>query len=185
MQWQIWIIPLIALAVFILSQLGAKQQQQSRASSRPPLPRDPNEGQFASPRRGSQELEEFLEEIKRRKRAAEEQEPVYVAKEVPPRPVEKRRSAGKPPPRRGEPVIVVQSFPSEAAPPPVAMPMPQEAPIRPDAPQPIFRPEALPAKTAATPVAKLVRDLLGHRKSMRAAFLLREVLDAPLSKRRR
>jgi len=69
MQWQVWVIPLFALAVFILSQLASRQQQQQR--TRPPLPRDSQEDAAPPPRRGSRDLEDFLDEIKRRKRGEE------------------------------------------------------------------------------------------------------------------
>lgn len=107
----------------------------------------------------------------------------------------------KPPQRRTEPVVVVQPMPASPAPPPLAArsttptitikaatPMaPPPPPARPAAPQ--AAPQRLDAPTVtATPVSPLagvVVDLLKSRQSLAAAFLLREILDRPLSQRRR
>ena len=147
-KWLTWLIPLIAIAVWILSQLAGNQQPPKRSTPRPFPPRDPEQ----DPRsRAPGELEEFLENMKRRKEAEEQTaaereraaadravaEPVLIAEEIVPprasppplpRPVEQRRKSmpvgNKKPPRRPEPVIVIEP------PPPVVrtVPMPMSAP---------------------------------------------------------
>jgi hypothetical protein len=106
----------------------------------------------------------------------------------------------KPPQRRTEPVVVVQPMPVSAAPPSLpavrsttptitikaATPMaPPPPPARPAAPQ--AAPQRLDAPTVTakpvSPLAGVVVDLLKSRQSLAAAFLLREILDRPLSQR--
>lgn len=215
MEWIKWLIPLIAIAVWILSQLAGNQQEQKRPSPRPLPPRDPDQDPRA--RRASEDLEEFLEKIKRRKDADERTaaEPVVlIAEEVAaprpaprrtappplPRPVEQRRKSapigGKRPERRPEPVVLAEPIslaPEEwsrmaAMPTPAVPQAPQAlpaAPAAPGAPQALHRPEALPGKASLPPAARLVRELLKSRQSLAAAVLLREVLDAPLCRRAR
>jgi hypothetical protein len=153
-KWLTWLIPLIAIAVWILSQLAGNQQQTKRPSPRPFPPRDPEQ----DPRsRAPGDLEEFLESMKRRKEAEEQTaaereraereraaadravaQPVLIAEEVVPprasppplpRPVEQRRKSvpvgNKKPPRRTEPVIVIEPPPVVRT---VPMPMPAAAP---------------------------------------------------------
>jgi hypothetical protein len=102
----------------------------------------------------------------------------------------------KPLKRYDEPVIVVQALPlSDPAPinrtvempasiPGMAPPLPV-APRISGAPQPILRPDAIPVGAPTSAAAKMVRALLRNRNSFGAAFLLKEVLDAPRCRRRR
>ena len=209
MEWLKWLIPLVAVAVWILSQLVANQQRRQQGLPRSGPPRDP--GDETPPRRPSDDLEKFLEEVRRRKEAQESAaaEPIYSAQEIPARPAhvpratEGRRKSvavgSKPQQRRVEPAVVVQPLPSASSPksrhvampstaPPAAPEAPQALPpppVVPTAPQAVHRPESLPARTPASPAAKMVRELLKNRQSLGAAFLLREILDRPLCKRRR
>ena len=200
MEWVKWLIPVVVVAVIIISQLAAKQptRQPPPPLPRPRPPRDPDDS--AAPRRTSEDLEKFLEEVKRRKQSEETAaEPLYTAQEIParpaPRPVEQRRQSvavDSKPQRRSQPRVVVVE---PAAPKLRQLAMPSsevavlqalQAPASPaDAPQAIHRPEALPTVAALPPAAKMVRGLLKNRQSLRAALLLREILDQPLSKRRR
>lgn len=221
-DWLRLLIPLIVVAVWILSHLaGGQQQNQKRpAPPRPLPPQDPDDG--ARPQRAAREMEQFLEEVRRRKQEVEEKSqptPVSIAEEVQrPRPIplprrqdsatleQRRRTVpigAKRPQRSLEPVIVLQPLPVTAtlAVPgegtqSVAMPRPgveipqapqanQALPPPPAAPQALNRPEVMPTHGRQTAAMKMVRELLKNRQTLRAAFLLREVFDPPLSKRRR
>ncbi len=107
MDWIKLLIPLIVIAVWILSQLAGGQQQQKRPPSSRPFPprdpRDPDEGGGPRSRRGPEDFEKFLEDMKRRQEAQEKMppEPVLIAEEVPARPVPPPlpRPAPRPAPR--------------------------------------------------------------------------------------
>jgi len=163
-KWLTWLIPLIAIAVWILSQLAGNQQQK-RPTSRPFPPRDPE--QDPSARRTPDDLQEFLEKMQRRKDAEEKAaaartaaEPVLMAEEVVqprpvprtappplPRPVEQRRKStpigSQKPQRRPEPVILAEPLSSVPAELNRTVSMPSMTPVVPQAPQ------ALPAAAAA------------------------------------
>jgi hypothetical protein len=99
----------------------------------------------------------------------------------------------KPAQRRLEPVVVVPPVPPPL-PRPAAMPAPAPVqdiePVRltPAAPPPAApagsRPEVISSK-ARSEATILVHELLRKRRSLASAFLLREIFDKPLSKRRR
>ena len=213
MALQVLIVLIIAAAVWIFSYLTAAQQENKRRLTppRPPRPGE-QEDEPRRPRRASAELEKFLEEVKRRKERDLEQVPeaILVPDEPPraapppplPRPVEQRRKSvpigSKPPPRRSEPAIVIQPVTVAPAPSSRTVTMPslvpagvqavqavQAPPPPPQATQALNRPEALPTQASRTEGVKLVRELLKNRRALAGAFLLREILDKPLCKRRR
>ncbi|MCS7044967.1 MAG: hypothetical protein NZO58_01295 [Gemmataceae bacterium] len=197
-DWVQWIIPVVALAAWIIHQLASSQQQQAkkapaaRPDDRPPAP---------PRRRASQELEQFLREAKQRKlRSVElaEDEVVVVAEpvELPPAaPIPQRTPVRRDPlpVRRVEPPRRVELAEAEAA---GAVPLtPQakvvEAPSSPPAPPPgparpedAYAQQGRLARRGVSPLAPLVRQLLSNRRSLQAAFVLRDILDRPLSKRR-
>jgi hypothetical protein len=216
MEWLKLIIPLIVAAVWIISHLAAgnQEKQQRRPPPRPLPPDDPNQ-EGRRPRRASAELEQFLEEVKRRKELEQIPEAILVADEPPrvppplplPRPVEPRRDeprrrsvpiGSKPAQRRLEPVVVVPPVPPPL-PRPAAMPAPAPVqvvepvrltPVPPPPPPPPpaapagSRPEVISTKARSEAII-LVHELLRKRRSLAGAFLLREIFDKPLSKRRR
>ena len=125
----------------------------------------------------SEKLNDFLDEIRKRKRRPNsEEEPIVLVEAEP-----ERRPAPKPPIRRDKPAPRITQ-PSPWAP---------TAPVVPQAPAKsatdasslmgsagvVERRKAIPAITDA-----LV--LLAHRQSLATAFILREILDDPISKRR-
>lgn len=196
-KWITWLIPLIAIAIWILSQLAGNQQQK-RPTPRPYPPGDPEQDPRA--RRSPDDLEDFLEKMKRRKDAAEQTaperagaertaaEPVLVAEEVPrprtlppplPRPVEQRRKSNpigaKKPQRRPEPVILAEPFSSAPAELNRTVTMPSMTPVIPQAPQ------ALPAAAAAptAPQALHRPEALPTKVSLPpAARMVRELLKS-------
>jgi hypothetical protein len=207
MEWLKLLIPLIAVAVWILSHLAGNQQNQRRQAPRPQPPFDPDQ-EPRHPGRAASELERFLEDVKRRKEMEQVPEAILIAEEVAPprkappplpRPVEQRRKSVpigvKPPQRRRELAALVQPLPVTPAPTSrtVTMPSsavaevqaPQATQAPPPPPQALHRPEALPTKASKSEAVKLVQHLLRNRQALAGAFLLREILDKPLSKRRR
>jgi hypothetical protein len=140
MDWIKLLIPLIAIAVWILSHLASNQREQPRRPAPRPQPDGDNpRGENPRPRSSSAELESFLEEMRQRKQYDKDQpvEPVVVEEAPRPKPPpvprrepprredrrddrRKSRSVGsKPPQRRSEPVIVVtpEAAPLSAMPP--------------------------------------------------------------------
>lgn len=178
MHWEILIIPLIALGVWILGALVKGEDDKNKKAVR-----RPDNGSSRAPRRPVTDLQRFLEDARRRE--AEE-----TPKPPPPRPSIARaplreRPAQPPdtPPRptshskrRGEAPVAV----------PVARPVVAEAviaaPVRtePSAPAPTTtRP------TQSSPIAQQVLSLLSNPQTAATAFVLREIFDRPLSQRRR
>jgi hypothetical protein len=211
MNWTAWIIPLIALAVWVISNLAKNAQEQQRRPNRPTPgtpPANPNapEASGPKPQRTAAEIEDFLREVRRRREVADGKK---TKKVIPP----------PPPPR---PVQPVRSRPSLEA------PIPMAVPIRPDRPD---RPQATPAtprrenqaplpipvaeevvvaqvapsayagpSTVSAPRTNMGRGvqlgvssgaaghflkLLRDPQSMKTAIMLREILDKPISRRGR
>lgn len=182
MDWLKLLIPLIAVAVWILSNM-AKNKDMPRRLQPPPLP--PPDENDARPRRSANEVDRFLEEVRRRRAEAEG------------RPAPPREPVKPTPPSR-------QSVPERRrATPPVAPPPPRRAPAPPPMPAPAEILEAVvvmpspPIETrvtkaplASAPVAVPVSnalastvDLLRKKQTLAAAVILREILGPPASAR--
>jgi hypothetical protein len=178
MDWVTFVIPLIAVAVWILSHL-ANQQQELRRPPRVPPPRRPppiNEA-TSSPVAGSKPEEEnkYREEMDR--------------KRVKPPP----RTIPRPRPRRQEPLprptLVLTPLPPPLPPllskseefiPSIAVPT---APL-------VVEPMAQvgpPPIVAGKPNAALrnLRDLLRKPENLAGALVLKEIFDLPIAKRPR
>jgi hypothetical protein len=198
MHWDnIWIVPLIALVLWILSSLIRNTEEQAR--DRPDRPRPPRPDE---PPRLPTEVDKFLQEINRMRRQQAEERRTEPRAEPPPPPVEsipevvpveqtapdfeRRRPpvvvAEVPRPERVRPRPVVrvrrpEPRPAPAAPPravPVAVPMPPPAP-----------PEVqihAPRVSAAVPQ---VFAMLRSPQNVQAAILLQEVLGPPRCRGRR
>jgi hypothetical protein len=171
--------------IWVIASLRSKQQQQAaKPVAAPDQPK----------RATGDEVEDFLAEIRRRRN---QEEPIQRRE-----PAEERRSEPPPlpvaefvePERRREP----PPLPPPVAPPPrrTSRKQKQKEPRRvemPPPPQPASAPLTIPAipamaQQAILPLAPTSRDvaaLLRHRRSVAAAFVLREILDEPLCKRRR
>jgi hypothetical protein len=173
-----WVIPVVALAIWILSQLARGAEARK--------------GPMAQGRRGkttADDIDRFLEEINRRRQQQQRQqteEEIPVAQPVrveppqrprpappPPRP---RPSAIPPPPVRRKPVV------AEVI--PVAEAVVEVLPV-----SPAELPPEVPA-AMRSPAAKLpprvtqVRGLLSSSDGIRAAILLTEILGPPRCRRR-
>jgi hypothetical protein len=203
MEWVKWVIPLIALAVWILTSLIKSQQEEPRRRSTtrfPPQPQGGEEGTGPRPRRTSGEVEQFLEEIRRRresgvKPAEVEQRPRPVVREAPPvivveaprpRPAPRTPPALPPkrqPPRREEPATP-RKRPAVTEEVVVAR-IVSTPPITVAAPPPPAASAITLAVSPTAPAARQFLDLLKNPQSMRVAFLMREILDRPVSRRPR
>jgi hypothetical protein len=198
-HWEILIIPLIALGVWLLGTLFKDENEAAkRAPRRPGSP--PGRGPA---RRPVTDLDRFLEEARRR-REAEERRKVPPA--PPPRPATTRAPLSERPSRNldvpSRPVPTSRRTEEAPVPLPVSRPVPQPATIREAAaeaallvprPQPLAEappppPPATPATTRDTrpsPIVQQVRALLSKPQSAGTAFVLREIFDRPRCQRRR
>lgn len=198
MNWEAWLVPIIALAVLILGSIFRAGEQQRSGSAKPGS--DDDKG--GRPRRTPTEIDEFLREARRRRTAEAESKrqaepfppPVTPPKPVPrpqirPRPRPSRPAA--PPPRRVEllqeeviPVVLpatlepvtpgrtADHLPSRPERPRVAEPVPPPAPR--------WEQDKKPA-----PALQTLASLLGSRENLRLVIVLREILDPPLCRRGR
>ena len=76
MNWVSWLIPLIAVAVWILSNMARNREEQRRPPrSLPPPPTDESSRGDAHsgprPRRSAVEIEQFLQDVRRRRDAGD------------------------------------------------------------------------------------------------------------------
>jgi len=186
MQWEILVFVIVA-AVFILINIFRSGDEAPQNRRRPPL------GEPA--RRPRNDLERFLEEIRRQKQAAaEEAQPVLEEEPTaapPPRPVPPPRPQWVPPrpvpppprPLRDEPVLdVLPAVPVPPPPPPVVFTPPPPV-LPPKAPPP--PPGPGPAAVKPSPLLADFRALLRSPRAMQMAILLQEVLGPPRCRRHR
>jgi hypothetical protein len=187
MHWEILIIPLIALGVWIVGTLFKSEDEKTKKGIRS---RNNPPGRVPG-RRPVTDLDRFLEEARRRREAEEKPKP-------PPAPPPTRAPIARPPlrdrptrlretPRLATPPIAKEEFvvtvPAgrPALPPPVAEP----AAAPPLAFEASVQPSTAPTPTRPVPVLQQVRSLLSKPQSAACAFVLREIFDRPLCKRRR
>jgi hypothetical protein len=163
MHWEVLIVPLIALGVWILGTLFRNEEdERARQRRRGNL----EGGVRVPPRRPVTDLDRFLEEARRRREAAERGRggsPPAAATEAPPRATRPPWSPERPAregPRRPRPSPPTAPPRRPAAEVPVAIPVPRPAAPQPAAPAQaevvrVVRVEAAPV--AAMPTAESVR----------------------------
>jgi hypothetical protein len=199
MHWEILIIPLIALVVWLLGTLFKGENDPAKRGTR--RPGSPS-GRVPA-RRPVTDLDRFLEEARRR-RESEERRKAPAA--PPPRTAPTRVPLSERPSRNldvaSRPVPTARRVEEVTAAVPAARPVPQPATIREAAseaalvvprPQPVTEappppPPPAPATTRESkpsPIAQQVRSLLSNPQSAGAAFVLREIFDRPRCQRRR
>lgn len=194
MHWEILIIPLIALGVWIVSTLfkGGEDERFKK------LGRRPGGGTGRTPpRRPVTDLDRFLEEARQR-REAEEQRQTPPSPPAPPParppmartplrepPAQPRASAPRPTPpiRRGE-VAAAMSAARPVAVPRVEPVLVELQPVVEAAPPPSPTPTTT-RDARPSPVVQQVRSLLSKPETARTAFALREIFGPPLCRRRR
>lgn len=214
-DWIKWLIPLIAVAVWVLTTM-VRNREEPRRPVRPGTPPadggEPPPG-GPRPRRSAAEIEEFLQEVRRRREAGEQRKKKIPAREEP-------RREREPPRTR----------PSLTAAEPMAPPPPPPAPASlSPAPRPRERRDVTPLASTVVPareevvVARVVEpapsapsaysvssapaavgallphgrarglrggpaqllQMLRQPQSLAAAIVLREILEPPVSRRRR
>jgi hypothetical protein len=178
-DWIKLVIPLIAVAVWILSNLASQQKEARRPPRMPPLPpprpRDPQDPLSSTPKTKEAE-DKYRQELDRQrekqpripKPRAKRLEPVPKPPSAPP-----VRSSVPQPPRYSDTADKDQAAKID-----VVVVEPVAAQGLPKAG------EAMTTKPTPTAIRNL-RDLVKTRDSLATAFLLREVLDLPVSKRPR
>lgn len=186
MHWEILIIPLIALGVWIIGTLFKSEDDKTKKGVR-------GRGNLpgrAPGRRPVTDLDRFLEEARRRREAEDRPKPPPAP---PPRgpaarpPLRERPSRPRETPRpvvstlRKEEVVVVVPAARPTAPPPVAEPVSSPLPVL-EMPSP---PSPTSTSPRSAPALQQVRSLLSKPQTAAAAFVLREIFDRPLCKRRR
>lgn len=180
MNWGIWVVPVIALAVWILLQIRAPEAPPQRPRQQPLEGGD-------RPRQPSGDVGRFLEEIERlRQRSAPERQEAPTVQEAvpvesagpavferPSPPPSPRPRAEKPKVKNPRPVTVV------------AQPVLDVLPV--DPPRPAAAPTvAAPWKPRrASPAAAQLTSLLQTPGSLQTAILLQEVLGRPRCRRKR
>jgi hypothetical protein len=206
MHWEILIIPLIAVGVWVLGTIfrGAEDERQKAAmrQRRPGGPYGPRPPQ----RRPATDLDRFLEEARRRREAAARPAPPPppppVARPAEPRPAERRplrqreperpqavtrrpEPLAPPPPAPPEAIIAVRRAEPvvEARPPVVVVAAPAPSPPPAAPPVPVVEVRARTATGAA--IQDQVAALLRSPRGAGAAFVLTEILGPPLCRRRR
>jgi hypothetical protein len=171
MPWELLVVPVIAVAVWIIGTLIRSAEQAK--------------GPEGAPRRQPEQvtdLDRFLREVNRRRQARQprdEEEPTArVERREPP-----RRPAPPPPPPEVIPVVLPVAEVVVAQPAPAAPTLRvHEAPALPELPaDKSARP--LPERPESAALASL-RKLLRSRDGLRTAVVLQEVLGPPLSRRR-
>ena len=189
-------IVILATAVLFLSNIF-RGEKESRETKRP---RPGNR-----PRPQGADVDQFLEEINRRRREGNERR---AAKAVPPAPATPSR---RPEPRRPEPPQRTPRIPSEsrptrsaripvlkeqtplivkAAPPVATRPSSEDvtplvvAEAEPQAAASAYSAAQIPVRPPAPAAARLL-PLLHSRETLRSAILLQEILSPPLARRRK
>jgi hypothetical protein len=181
-MWEILIIPIIGVGVWIISTLLRGEENAKKPGAGP-------RGQRKSDK--ATDLDRFLREVQRRRQTAEQ-------KQETPQPVEDSREEEEPtsPPREEPvPVVVVEEavvVPQVFAPAPLLVAKPivtspqltvHEAPSLPQL-QPTVAPSPGLPRAPESPALVGVRELLRSRDGLRKAMILSVVLGAPVSRRR-
>ncbi|MGH7171822.1 MAG: hypothetical protein ACRELG_16215 [Gemmataceae bacterium] len=182
MHWEILIIPLIALGVWILGTLFKSGEDDKIKKG---IRRPGNVSGRGSSRRPVTDLDRFLEEARRRREAEERPKP--PSPPAPARPKTPRAPQRPAPPRETPRVAATVIRGAEV---PLARPVAQPARAEPvvvastrDAPLPTAPTTTRP--TQASPILQQVHSLLSKPRTAGTAFVLREIFDRPLSMRRR
>jgi len=184
MHWEILIIPLIALGVWILGTLFKTGEDDKLKKG---VRRPGSVSGRGSVRRPVTDLDRFLEEARRRRETEERPKPPPPP--APPRPTTTRASQRPAPPREMPRVVQPVSRGTEApSAVPAARPVAQPARAEPVTPTRDAPPPTAPTTTRPTqpsPILQQVRSLLNKPQTAGTAFVLREIFDRPLSMRRR
>jgi hypothetical protein len=182
-DWIQYAIPLVVLAVWILSNLGRSAQQRAEKQLQAPRPAP----RPASPpaAKGS-DIDRFLEEVNQRRRRQQQEKSASVrpTPAEPARPRPRPTPPVKPRPRVQEPILVTQVvLPAEPA---IAVALPA-APVRsrPASLASAVIPATLAGEASArsSATATPLRELLQSSEGLRVAVLMNEILGPPRCRR--
>ena len=193
-----YLIPVLIVLVYIVGHF-LRSSQKEEDGRRTPVRRT-RPGEENTSRRGSTDIDRFLDEVNRRRRQSlerrsgpiEEQPPLRV----PPQVVRQRRTAAPqrpqvsvpvsrgrsvPPrpaslPRSVDPAPVIEVLPVVEIPP---SPLPQVEPAW----QPTQAPTPGAVQDSPTSTVSTLTNLLSKQDNLRAAIILQEILGPPLSRR--
>jgi hypothetical protein len=190
MHWEVLIIPLIALGVWIIGTLFKSEDDKTKKGvvRRPLFPPQTGGGRGGGRTPGRRavvtDLDRFLEETRRR-REPEERRKAPLPSRVPEArpPLREQPTRRQEPPRPATPVIVEEAVVVLPAPRPVVPPQVAEPVASP--PSARAKPSFPVTSTPSSPIAQQVRSLLSKPQTAATAFVLREIFDRPLCKRRR
>ncbi len=197
-DWVIYLIPVIAFVVYLLSMALRPQQppppvaRPNRRTDAEPVvfpagqsspPDVPVVQPVSAPPRSSDRLKEFLE----RRRKQQRPSPVTRPRRLPPAPsttVPSGTPERPPPVGPGdvsvEPVFVLPPSAIVAPPPPLASPAPSATSLSVSPAGPEFRqPPAQASRRSPPPALVFISKYLQNREDLQAAFLLREILGPP------
>jgi hypothetical protein len=209
MEWIKFVVPLIAVAVWILANLARSQQRPP--VRRPPLPGPGDKGEVAPPK-SEGPVDQFLKEVARRRQEAAERRKAGPSDVTP---LEREPAKAETPPARfpmpaDPPIPVARRAP---APPRVRERLPKSTstdrpralpevrpvraravvlevatavPASPPPPSPAAESAPSPStmlKPAARSAAAQVLAMLGDKVTLPACFLLHEIFQPPLSRR--
>lgn len=184
-----WIIPVIGLAVWILSQLVGKSEE----------PKRPAAGGGQAPQVDS-EVQRFLDEINRRRQKAEgtqaeqrQEQPIQQVQEPPrPKPEPPRREskptqAPRPAKRRAEPRMETIPAVLLVAPPKALSVQASDVAYALSLPALPAVPTFAPTRTdrPGSPAVNHVRSMMKSQAGLQACFLLQEILGPPRCRRKR
>ncbi len=174
MRWEILIIPLIALGVWIIGTLFKSEEEKIKKG----VGRRGNVSGRTPGRRLMTDLDRFLEEARRRRTPEERRKALPPSRVPPARPPLRER----PPPPRATPPPAPPMIVKEGV--NVTLPTPTVEPV---ATTPISHEVSLPSTPVMrpSPIAQQVRSLLSNPQTAATAFVLHEIFDRPLCKRRR
>jgi hypothetical protein len=190
-HWEILIIPLIALGVWIIGTLFKSEEEKGKRG----VSRRGNGPGRAPGRRLVTGRDLFIDEARRRREPEERRKaPTPTRVSVARSPLRERPPQPRETPRLARPAIVkeeavaVLPAPRPVAPPPIAEPASRlSSPKAGEGKGGVSPAHEAPAPPASTvrpsPIAQQLRSLLSKPQTAATAFALREIFDRPLCKR--
>lgn len=206
MQWEVLLVPLIAMAVWIIGSLmRGSIEEKKRNESRPASGNGGSPTSRPSRQKQPNDLQQFLEEVQRRRQTSEQQPaeappepsrpgPEPIERRPKPRPAGQQKRQPRPsapsPTRRPRPratnepgvvdLVVVEETRMVEAQPPLAIPVAGAI-----VPMAVPPPAPVVSRDREKNLSPSLVALLRTREALRNAIILREIFDPPLCKRKK